>query len=174
VHAKLDQLRVAAQPRRGISHFILTPHTHVHAGAAHPASSEGLFSRALRALRSNAPTSSNSFSLCPLNPSDGPPQTPAGGGGHAHGHAPQVRIADLARLLTFEDTTGVFSVSSSTGVLEIDLEGVGKLGVDLGFWIAVALAYCEFLDDREVSRTIALGTTLHRAEIFSFSFLRGI
>jgi hypothetical protein len=45
----------------------------------------------------------------------------------------------------------MFSVSSSTGVFEIYLDDIGKLGVDLGFWIAVALAYCEFLGDREVS-----------------------
>jgi len=54
-----------------------------------------------------------------------------------------------APLLTFEDTTPVFAVGSSTGVFEIHLDDVGKLGVDLGFWIAVALAYCEFLGDRE-------------------------
>jgi len=54
-----------------------------------------------------------------------------------------------APLLKFEDTTPMFSVSSSTGVFEIYLDDIGKLGVDLGFWIAVALAYCEFLGDRE-------------------------
>lgn len=54
-------------------------------------------------------------------------------------------------MLTFEDTTPVFAVGSSTGVFEIHLDDIGKLGVDLGFWIAVALAYCEFLGDREVS-----------------------
>ena len=55
-------------------------------------------------------------------------------------------------MLTFEDTTPVFSVGSSTGVFEIHLDEIGKLGLDLGFWIAVALAYCEFVGDREVSR----------------------
>ena len=45
----------------------------------------------------------------------------------------------------------MFAVGSSTGVFEIHLDDIGKLGVDLGFWIAVALAYCEFLGDREVS-----------------------
>jgi hypothetical protein len=44
----------------------------------------------------------------------------------------------------------VFSVSSSTGVFEIHLDEVSKLGVDLGFWIAIALAFGEFLGDREV------------------------
>jgi len=45
----------------------------------------------------------------------------------------------------------MFAVGSSTGVFEIHLDDIGKLGVDLGFWIAVMLAYCEFLGDREVS-----------------------
>jgi hypothetical protein len=57
-------------------------------------------------------------------------------------------------LLIFEDTTPVFSVSSSTGAFEVHLDEIGKLGVDLAFWIAVALAYCEFLGDREVSWTV--------------------
>jgi hypothetical protein len=77
---------------------------------------------------------------------------PPAGQGHAYHDSgcSQVRSSP-APLLTFEDTTPVFSVSSSTGVFEIHLDDIGKLGVDLGFWIAVALAYCEFLGDREVS-----------------------
>jgi hypothetical protein len=45
----------------------------------------------------------------------------------------------------------VFSVGSSTGIIEIHLDDIEKLGLDLGFWIAVALAYGEFMGDREVS-----------------------
>jgi hypothetical protein len=44
----------------------------------------------------------------------------------------------------------VFSVGSSTGIFEIHLDDIGKLGLDVAFWIAVALAYGEFLGDREV------------------------
>ena len=150
VSAKLDQL---AHPRLVISHFVLSPQTH-HVTAAPPVS-EGLFSRALRALRNNAPASTNSFSLSPLLP-DGPPPTPKSDReGHATARhdleSSQARPPDSAPLLTFEDTTPVFAVGSSTGVFEIHLDDIGKLGVDLGFWIAVALAYCEFLGDREVS-----------------------
>jgi hypothetical protein len=54
-------------------------------------------------------------------------------------------------LLIFHDTTPVFSVSSSMGILEIHLDEISKLGVDVVFWIAIALAYGEFLGDREVS-----------------------
>jgi len=140
VHAKLDQL---AQPHDVISQFIFLPHTH----AAATPTSEGLFSRALRALKNNAPARTNSFTLSPLP--DGPPPTPVDT--HHHHHHLHFSQSGLAPLLTFEDTTSVFSVGSSTGVLEIHLDDIGKLGLDLGFWIAVALAYSEFLGDREVS-----------------------
>ena len=140
VQTKLDLL---AKPRRVISHFILSPHAHPTATTS---ATEGLFSRALRALRNNAPTHTNSFSLSPLPP-DGTPPTPV--------ERPPLGISRAATnpplLLTFEDTTPVFSVGSSTGVLELHLDEIGKLGVDLAFWIAVALVYGEFLGDREVS-----------------------
>lgn len=146
VHAKLNQL---ARPRLAISQFVLSPHT---TQAALPPASEGLFSRALRALRNNAPASTNSFSLSPLP--DGPPPTPVHESkAHRDLECPQAR-AGPTPLLIFEDTTPVFSVSSSTGAFEVHLDEIGKLGVDLAFWIAVALAYCEFLGDREVSWTI--------------------
>lgn len=48
----------------------------------------------------------------------------------------------------------MFSVGSSTGAFEIHIDDIGKLGLDLGFWIAVALAYSEFVGDREVSWTV--------------------
>ncbi|KAI9435462.1 hypothetical protein H4582DRAFT_2079572 [Lactarius indigo] len=139
VHAKLDQLAQRhPRTRSGVSQFILSPYTYASATPA----SEGLFSRALRALRNSAPTQSNSFSLSPLPDwADGDCRLE---GAHssqiAHGPAP---------LVTFHDTTPVFSVSSSTGVFEVHIDEVGKLGVDLGFWIAIALAYGEFLGDRE-------------------------
>ena len=142
VHAKLDQL---TQPQVIVSQFILLPHT--HAAAAAPAS-EGLVSRALRALKNSAPAHSNSFTLCPLP--DDPPPTPEVTHHHHHSHLSRGAFG-LAHLLTFEDTTPVFSVGSSTGVFEIHLDQIERLGLDLAFWIAVALAYGEFVGDREVS-----------------------
>ena len=157
VHAKLNQL--AHHLCLMISEFVLSPQTY-HPTAAAP-TSEGLFLRALCALWSNVPTSTNSFSLSPLL--DGPPPmmitsiSMSDHGGHAaalHHHdleSSRARPPDSAApLLTFEDTTPVFAVGSSTGVFEIHMDDVRKLSVDLGFWIAVALAYCEFLGDREV------------------------
>lgn len=144
VHEKLDHL---AQPRVVVSQFIFLPHTR---GAATPAS-EGLFSRALRTLKNNTPASANSFTLSPLP--DGPPPTSADNHHHHHHHHSPAAYG-LAPLLTFEDTTPVFSVGSSTGAFEIHIDDIGKLGLDLGFWIAVALAYSEFVGDREVSWTV--------------------
>jgi hypothetical protein len=137
VHEKLDQL-AQRRPRTSsvISQFILSPHIHVSATPV----SEGLFSRALRALRNGAPTQTNSFSLSPLP--DKPTVVPSES---AHHH-----FQGLAPLLTFHDTTPVFSVGSSTGVFEVHVDEAGKFGVDLGFWIAIALAYGEFVGDREV------------------------
>jgi len=139
VHEKLDQLaQRRPKTRSAVSQFILSSHSHVSATPA----SEGLFSRALRALRNGAPTHANSFSLSPLP--EGPTVTPSEGS-HHHFHSPH----GPAPLVTFHDTTPVFSVGSSTGVFEVHVDEVGKLGVDLGFWIAIALAYGEFLGDRE-------------------------
>ena len=67
----------------------------------------------------------------------------------------------------------MFAVGSSTGVFEIHVDDVGKLGVDLGFWIAVALAYCEFLGDREVSSGQWL-STVDGAEAFSQGYLAAV
>jgi hypothetical protein len=129
-----------------ISQFILSPHTHLSATPA----SEGLFSRALRALRNSAPTQTHSFSLSPLP--DKPTTLAPSEGSHHHFHSSH----DPAPLIAFHDTTPVFSVGSSTGVLEVHVDEVGKFGVDLGFWIAIALAYGEFLGDREVSTRAVL------------------
>ncbi|KAI0270501.1 hypothetical protein BC834DRAFT_517909 [Gloeopeniophorella convolvens] len=149
VHAKLDQLTRPRleRTRSVISQFILAPHA--QATAVH--ASGGIFARALRALRNNVPASSNSFSLSPLP--DAPPapvlaQGPVPALAHHHLHLTGGPIGPPP-LLVFHDTTPVFSVASSTGVLEVHLEEVGKRGVDLGFWIAVALAYGEFLGDRD-------------------------
>jgi hypothetical protein len=56
-----------------------------------------------------------------------------------------------APLLTFHDRTPVLTVRSLTGLLEINQSEEILLGVDTSFWIAVALAYLEFLEEREVS-----------------------
>jgi len=54
-------------------------------------------------------------------------------------------------LLVFHDQTPVLTVRSLTGLIEMDRAEESYLGVDTSFWIAVALTYLEFLEEREVS-----------------------
>ena len=154
VHAKLDQLAQRHLGTRSvISQFILSPPTHASATPAF----EGLFLRALRALRNGAATQTNSFSLSSLPDESTLAPTESS---HHHLHSSQMAHG-LAPLVTFHDTTPVFSVGSSTGVFEVHIDEVGKFGVDLGFWIAIALAYGEFLGDREVSQGLFLMDYVH-------------
>ena len=53
-------------------------------------------------------------------------------------------------LVVFRDTTPVWTVHARTGELDVDVAQAAVLGVDVVFWIAAALAYAEFLGDREV------------------------
>lgn len=57
-------------------------------------------------------------------------------------------------LVTFHDRTPILTVGSVTGLLEIDRAEERILGVDTSFWIAVALTYLEFLEEREVCLTL--------------------
>ncbi|KAG8931512.1 hypothetical protein FRC02_002637 [Tulasnella sp. 418] len=59
-----------------------------------------------------------------------------------------IQTPALPPILRFHDTTPVLSVRT-TGVIELD-EGVARvLGVDLSFYIAMALAFLEYLSDKE-------------------------
>jgi len=51
--------------------------------------------------------------------------------------------------LTFHDRTPVLTVRSVTGLLELDERVERDLGVAQSFWIAIALTYLDFLEDRE-------------------------
>ncbi|KAF8207511.1 hypothetical protein K438DRAFT_1713561 [Mycena galopus ATCC 62051] len=51
-------------------------------------------------------------------------------------------------LLTFTDSTPTYSTTVS-GLLSLDELEAARLGVDAGFWVAVALTYLEFLGERE-------------------------
>ncbi|KAF7964559.1 hypothetical protein HWV62_5690, partial [Athelia sp. TMB] len=54
-------------------------------------------------------------------------------------------------LLTFHDHTPILTVRSVTGLLEIEEQDARLLGVETSFWVAVALTYLEFLEEREAS-----------------------
>ncbi|KAF8889133.1 hypothetical protein BD779DRAFT_421142 [Infundibulicybe gibba] len=55
----------------------------------------------------------------------------------------------LPPILVFHDQTPVLTVGSLTGLIEIDQSEERLLGLDTSFWIAVALTYLEFLEDRD-------------------------
>lgn len=59
-------------------------------------------------------------------------------------------------LLVFHDRTPVLTVRSLTGLIEIDRAEERLIGVSTSFWIAVALTYLEFLEEREVSELITV------------------
>lgn len=61
-------------------------------------------------------------------------------------------------LLRFTDTTPVLTVRSLSGEIEIDDHEEEVCAVNRGFWIAVALSYLEFLEEREVMFIVFLMT----------------
>jgi hypothetical protein len=135
VHAKLAQIP-RDQPVQHITTFIMTPHSHAHV----PDQKElSVLARIMSALKNSAPSHSSSFTLSPLPASA---QT-------ASSSEPAVAPVPTP-LLTFHDRTPVWKVGSIHGELEIDTQQERQLGVHPSFYVAVALAYLEFLIDREV------------------------
>lgn len=120
-----------------------------------------LFARALGVIKRNTRGPSCSFALRTANPPGAPlsPTTPA----TASTAGPSPTSADpLAgwnaaagedgnALVEYRDTTGAFRLAASSGVLEVDAVLARKLGVPVGLCVALALAYLEFLGEREVS-----------------------
>jgi hypothetical protein len=118
-----------------ITEFLLAPHTAL-SGA--PAPSAGLLARALATLRTRQPAPTYSFQL-----------------------SPRASAPSAPPLLAFHDHTGAFAVASTTGVLELDTALAQALGVHPSFWVAIALAYLEFLEDREVSLGLFLARVIN-------------
>ncbi|KAI0084343.1 hypothetical protein BDY19DRAFT_987561 [Irpex rosettiformis] len=131
VQAKLSEIPLP-QPTQQISTFILTPHSHAHV----PEQKElSVFTRIVSALKNSAPSHSSSFTLSPL------PNTITG---QSTSYAPTP-----IPLLTYHDRTPAWKVSSTQGILEMDPRQERELGVHPSFYIAIALAYLDFLTERE-------------------------
>lgn len=131
--------RPPPSPLSPITHFLLTPHSAPLIPQAPPSTS--LFTRVMSALKNNAPSHSYSFTLSPIPPLQ-PPVTSPGGQRNAPTPTP-------IPLLTFHDRTPVWTVRSSSGYIEVDRTQVRMLGVDTSFYVAVALTYFEFLEEKE-------------------------
>ncbi|ETW79617.1 hypothetical protein HETIRDRAFT_452741 [Heterobasidion irregulare TC 32-1] len=154
-----SKAKAKSRPQMQLTHFLLTPQQSTEP----PPPDAGLLARALRAFKSTAPSAaSSSFTLAPIPPAPPPAPTPAPPSvppplTRAPPAAPDVPAPEPAprppppALLTFADTTPVFTVRSSSGVLELRADALAALGVDAAFWVALALAYADFLGDRDVS-----------------------
>lgn len=163
VHAKLKSvslsppraLRRLSQPllQSAITNFILTPHSQPH--VPEPTQAVSIFTRLMAVIKNHAPSHSYSFTLSPvpgaLTPAKGfVPIAPAPAG--QEGTDPLTPMP----LLTFHDRTPVFTAYRRSGLLEMDEQQCRNLGVEPSFYIAAALTYLEFLEDREVSSFVHL------------------
>jgi len=65
---------------------------------------------------------------------------------------PETTLNPSLPLIVFTDTTPVLSAIPS-GTLTVDEQEIRALGVEMAFWIAVSMAYLDYLRDRDVSST---------------------
>ncbi|GLB44246.1 hypothetical protein LshimejAT787_1601760 [Lyophyllum shimeji] len=146
-----DQPRKLRKPPSQATQFILSPHS---TQVAKP-TSNSIFARALSMLKNNRPTESNSFTLSRLPAST--PQSPPPSYASTLSLGSPVETSQLSvssapalpSVLVFHDHTPLLTVRSVTGLIEIDPTEEKLLGVERSFWIAVALTYLEFLEERE-------------------------
>ncbi|KAG2101381.1 uncharacterized protein F5147DRAFT_709433 [Suillus discolor] len=148
ISARLEEISpspVSVQKRASCpeaTQFLLAPHSTPHIPGPQPDEQTSFLTRALSMFKNNRPSHSASFTITPLNrPSHQPP-----GSGH---RISQIIPMIPTPLLTFHDRTPLLTLASVTGLLEINRAEERILGIDTSFWIAVALAYWEFLEDRE-------------------------
>ncbi|KAI0826514.1 hypothetical protein BC628DRAFT_236937 [Trametes gibbosa] len=170
VHAKLDSVSLSPKlgpkpPRRpppptvqsAVTHFVLTPHSHAH--IPEPVQPVSLLTRLMSAIKNNAPSHSYSFTLSPI-PSAPLPAVAAAADplvspvipGSAAGTGDETSPNPLTPtpLLTFHDRTPVWTAHCNSGLIELDERQVRVLGVEPAFYVAVALTYLEFMQEREV------------------------
>ena len=136
-----------------ITQFLLAPHSSPHVPGPQPGEERSLLTRALSLFQNHRPSHSASFTLCALDrPGCASPEA-------GPSSQPRQRLSQLIPnvpkpLFTFHDRTPLLTIGSVTGLLEIDRAEERILGVDTSFWIAVALTYLEFLEEREVRLTL--------------------
>ncbi|KZT34959.1 hypothetical protein SISSUDRAFT_223680 [Sistotremastrum suecicum HHB10207 ss-3] len=127
-------------PQSQITKFVLKPTP--HAAPSSDSYAKTLLNRAVTTFKHTL-----SFSLSPLLASDSPESVDPG-------HALPIHRSHHANsthpLLTFVETsTSTLVWSAQSGVLQVDEGMAAQLGVDMSFWVAVSLAYWEYLGERE-------------------------
>ncbi|KAJ7657776.1 hypothetical protein DFH06DRAFT_454127 [Mycena polygramma] len=147
VTAKLEQAQGKQRhqpPPTQVTEFVLAPYT----SEVLKPEQMSFFQRALSAIKSQTAGPSYSFTLARVTPPTSPaPPTPIPS--PVDSTVPLAAPLALPPLLTFHDRTPTMTVGTVTGVIEIDQTEERTLGVDSSFWIAVALTYLEFLQEKE-------------------------
>ncbi|PIL26156.1 hypothetical protein GSI_11911 [Ganoderma sinense ZZ0214-1] len=166
VDAKLDSvspsppspLRVRPPLQSAVTHFVVAPRA--LAPPPEQAAQASIFSRLFAVIKSNAPTHDYSFALAPIpgspmgacsptSPTTSGPASPGAGAGRpGQGVGAGTTLAPVP-LLAFHDRTPVWTARCSSGLIELDEGQCRVLGVDPVFYVAVALTYLEFLEERE-------------------------
>ncbi|KAJ7743647.1 hypothetical protein B0H16DRAFT_1561224 [Mycena metata] len=156
VQARLLEQRRAPPNAQVVTQFVLAPYT----GTPEVVKPEelGFFQRALRAIKSTTAGPSYSFTLARVAPVLAPPAlsplvaestvaltaptppTPS---------TPVPTSPPVPPLLSFIDRTPLTTVHAVTGLIELDTAQEQALGVEGSFWVAVALTYLEFLQEKE-------------------------
>jgi len=132
-----------------VRQFLLAPHSSPHVPQQE---SSSFLSRALAAFKNNKPSHSLSFTLCPLPLNNIPnlQTNELSASSHLHSLSLGAIIHPSPDpLLTFHDRTPLWTFGSSTGLMEIDVALEREAGVNRSFWVCLALAYMEFLTERE-------------------------
>ncbi|KAG7087399.1 hypothetical protein E1B28_013369 [Marasmius oreades] len=112
------------------------------------ATSPSLFSRIVSAIKDRETLGSNSFTISRIAVQAPPPYVSTGTMGIASLASSSPTSLKCLPLLTFRDRTSFLTARSMNGLLELDQAEECLLGVDTAFWIAVALTYLDFLNDR--------------------------
>ncbi|PWN39428.1 hypothetical protein IE81DRAFT_369104 [Ceraceosorus guamensis] len=60
-----------------------------------------------------------------------------------------VRLANAVEMLRFEDLTPAWLGAKTRGRLRLQMDAVKAVGLEVDFWIQVALSYLEFLEERD-------------------------
>ncbi|KAF8063996.1 hypothetical protein FPV67DRAFT_1563112 [Lyophyllum atratum] len=156
VQAKLEEIPRARhgksrKPSSQVTQFILTPHS---TQVVQP-TSNSIFARAMSMLKNNRPSHSNSFTLsrepvaAPLSPLPYASTAALSPGSPVETSQLSAHRSLPPPVLVFHDHTPLLTVRSITGLIEIERAEEQLLGVETSFWIAVALTYLEFLEERE-------------------------
>ncbi|KAJ7278933.1 hypothetical protein C8J57DRAFT_1502771 [Mycena rebaudengoi] len=154
VQTKLEQVQGKQRqnpPPTQITEFVLAPLASQQAIVPEQAS---FFQRALSAIRTHGAGPSYSFTLSrvavPSPVAPPPPYVPTSPmPSPAESTVSLAAVPPAPPLLAFHDRTPIMMVRSITGLIEVDQAEERSLGVESSFWIAVALTYLEFLQEKE-------------------------